>query len=505
MPPSKCDYIALPHEDGFWKTWQHDQRSQEMRGDRIYMNEWAHYVLGHFLDARGIFHTVSVESGRGPGKSKGGYDIGHGAARSLRSCLVLYMREFEKQLEATRRGFEDWMVERGCWDEYRWTRNEVTHRQTGALIQFRGIEKKKSSLKGVEPRRNTLAIWDEAQDVSDESMTLFEPSLHRVPNALQLFFWNPRNPGDPVARRYQHKKVPGVLTVRTNWRFNPWHNMALERIRLKDLEENPEEYDWTWEGDFYPDTGSNRVLPMTIIDAASRAMGSEWCPNLSWEHMDSPVVMGVDSAHTGKTGFCVRRGPLVKHLAAVYCGHGTRDAVREAHKLMQFYGVSVIYYDASAASADFGPMAEEMSLRQGLDWGDCKIVPVPFTTGVSGPGVEYQGEETNSQAFHRLPDQLAIAARIRMQNTANLEHGVCRHGIKSCLVFDPELVRDPHKWQWARIEMNQPMIERTGANKIQIEKGEPSPDMFDSLRVSLREDVDRGLKADSEHLATALV
>ena len=493
--------IGLPHKAGYWKENPH----QELRSDVVYLTRWAYAIFKHFKERRCAYNKVLVHSGRAAAKNKSSYDIMGLVLRTMPNSTIWFMREVEAQLREPRIGFENWMSGRGCHDEFRWTADMVWHKDTGSRLTWRGIEKKKSSLRGLEPDQNTLVVVDEAEDISEESFQLLLPTINRVPNPMMLMMCNPKDPGSPVSRRYMNKVTAGVLTVKTTWDHNPWYNRSIEAERLEAMENDPVNYDWIWNGSYAPDVGENKLLPMALIDAASQAMGSDWCPELVWERMDSPIVMGVDSAHTGKTGFCIRRGPLVKHLDSVYCGSGTRDAVLEAHRLYKLWGVEIIYFDASAATRDFGPMAEEMARREGLDWGNCIIVPVPFTAPVQGGDREFQGEELNRQAFNQLPDQLGYAVRIRMQNTHNLKMGVCKHGVKSCIVFDKALVSDQHRWQYSRIECNQVVITHTGANKIKLDKGEPSPDQFDALRISYRDDVDHGLRADSEHLAAMLV
>lgn len=114
---------------------------------------------------------------------------------------------------------------------------------------FRGLNENLDSIKST---ARILINWtDEAENVSDDAFTRLIPTLRAEEegwNAELWVTWNPERRNSPVDKRFRQSNDPLIKIVEMNWRDNPWFPAKLNRERLRDLAERPDEYDWVWEG-----------------------------------------------------------------------------------------------------------------------------------------------------------------------------------------------------------------------------------------------------------------
>jgi phage terminase large subunit len=91
----------------------------------------------------------------------------------------------------------------------------------GGLIIFEGMQTYTAeSIKSLEGY--DIAWVEEAQTLSDRSLTLLRPTI-RKPNSELWFSWNPRNASDPVDKLLRTKPLPtDAAVVRANYQDNPW-------------------------------------------------------------------------------------------------------------------------------------------------------------------------------------------------------------------------------------------------------------------------------------------
>jgi phage terminase large subunit len=115
---------------------------------------------------------------------------------------------------------------------------------------FVGLERNVDSIKS--KSRILLAWIDEAEGVTEKSWVKLIPTLREEDSEIWVT-WNPEDEESPTNKRF-HTKVaaPDLRTkiVEMNWRDNPWFPAILDRKRLKDKEERPDNYDHIWEGAF---------------------------------------------------------------------------------------------------------------------------------------------------------------------------------------------------------------------------------------------------------------
>lgn len=119
------------------------------------------------------------------------------------------------------------------------------------LIIFKGMnDYTAESAKSLE--RFKRAWIDEAQTLSGRSLALLGPTIHRWTNSEIWASWNPTRRADPIDEFFRGApNKPGeIVSVKANWRDNPFWNDSAERQRLLELDRYPERYPHTYEGEY---------------------------------------------------------------------------------------------------------------------------------------------------------------------------------------------------------------------------------------------------------------
>lgn len=95
---------------------------------------------------------------------------------------------------------------------------------------------------------------EEAQSLSEKSLTLLRPTIRWEANGGQSemwFSWNPMRPTDPIEKMLRGTAIPtGAKVIRANWRDNPWFPKVLEQERRDDFANRPDRYAHIWEGEY---------------------------------------------------------------------------------------------------------------------------------------------------------------------------------------------------------------------------------------------------------------
>jgi phage terminase large subunit len=208
-------------------------------------------------DVRGAY------GGRGSAKTRSfakmvavrGYIYGKMGLRGQLLCARQFMNSLEdSSLEECKRAIEDepWLAA-----YYEIGEKYIKSRDGRISFAFAGLDRNISSVKS---KGRILLCWvDEAEDVSDYSWMVLIPTLREEGedwNAELWVTWNPRRKGSPTDIRFRKTKDARYKVVQLNWRDNPKFPAKLERERLRDLENRPEEYDHIWEGAYGNIAGS---------------------------------------------------------------------------------------------------------------------------------------------------------------------------------------------------------------------------------------------------------
>jgi phage terminase large subunit len=112
---------------------------------------------------------------------------------------------------------------------------------------FSGLDRNIDSIKS--KSRIRLAWVDEAEPVTDEAWMKLIPTIREDGSELWVT-WNPESKRSATHKRFRGASDPLMRIVEMNWRDNPWFPEKLERDRLRDLRDRPEQYAHIWEGDF---------------------------------------------------------------------------------------------------------------------------------------------------------------------------------------------------------------------------------------------------------------
>lgn len=113
---------------------------------------------------------------------------------------------------------------------------------------FVGLSRNLNSIKS--KFRVLLAWLDEAEPITEEAWVKLIPTLREEDSELWLT-WNPERKKSATNKRFRHANDNDrIKIVEMNWRDNPWFPEILNRVRLKDQRERPEQYPHIWEGDY---------------------------------------------------------------------------------------------------------------------------------------------------------------------------------------------------------------------------------------------------------------
>lgn len=121
--------------------------------------------------------------------------------------------------------------------------------KNGNEFLFYGLKSNIAEVKGLHGVRRT---WlEEAQRVSQSSLTYLIPTVMRdFPDCELWASWNPDDEEDPIHKMFVTDADETVKCIKVNYYDNPWFPESLNKVRLRDLKNNPQRYEWIWEGNF---------------------------------------------------------------------------------------------------------------------------------------------------------------------------------------------------------------------------------------------------------------
>jgi phage terminase large subunit len=108
------------------------------------------------------------------------------------------------------------------------------------------------NLNSIKSKSRILLAWvEEAEPVTEEAWVKLIPTLREEDSELWVT-WNPERKKSPTNQRFHTSVNTDARTkiAEINWRDNPWFPDILNRVRLKDERERPEQYAHIWEGEF---------------------------------------------------------------------------------------------------------------------------------------------------------------------------------------------------------------------------------------------------------------
>lgn len=227
-----------------------------------------------------------------PARYKGAWG-GRGSAKShefaknvLKLCIekpgtrFVCVREVQRTLEqSVKRLLEDKIKTYKLENDFKVSNTQIATPGDGVII-FQGMQDHTAeSIKSLE---GFNGAWvEEAQTVSDRSLTLLRPTI-REPNSELWFSWNPRHATDPVDRLLRGPdKPPNSIVIGSSYRDNPWFPDVLRSEMEWDQRRDPEKFAHVWLGE-YERHSESRVFKNWVIedfdtpDTASFLYGGDW-------------------------------------------------------------------------------------------------------------------------------------------------------------------------------------------------------------------------------------
>lgn len=198
-----------------------------------------------------------AHGGRGSGKTRSfakmaavrGYIHGMAGESGVILCARQFMNSLEdSSLEECKRAIEEEPFLAAYYDvgdKYIKSRDDRIH------FSFAGLDRNIASIKS---KGRLLLCWvDEAEPVTDEAWLTLIPTLREEGsdwNAELWVTWNPKRKTAPVEGRFRFSTDPLTKVVELNWKDNPKFPAKLERDRLRDLAERPDQYGHIWDGEY---------------------------------------------------------------------------------------------------------------------------------------------------------------------------------------------------------------------------------------------------------------
>jgi phage terminase large subunit len=195
--------------------------------------------------------------GRGSAKTRSfakmaavrGMMFGSSGVSGIIVCARLFMNSLEdSSLEEVKRAIED---ESWLSDYYDVGDKYIKSKDGRISFAFSGLDRNIASIKS---KGRILICWvDEASPVTNDAWSTLIPTLREEGsdwNAELWVTWNPEREVDAVEKRFRLSSDPLIRMVELNWRDNPKFPAKLERERLRDLDERPDQYDHIWEGGY---------------------------------------------------------------------------------------------------------------------------------------------------------------------------------------------------------------------------------------------------------------
>lgn len=201
-------------------------------------------------DVRGAY------GGRGSGKTRSfakmaavqGMRFGQAGIKGQILCARQFMNSLDdSSLEEVKRAIEDEPALAAYWavgEKY------IKSKDGRVWFSFAGLDRNIGSVKS---KGRILLCWvDEAEPVTEYAWDTLIPTLREEGdgwNAETWVTWNPARKTSAV-ERFRRSTDPLVKVVEMNWQDNPKFPALLERKRLSDQRERPDQYGHIWDGEY---------------------------------------------------------------------------------------------------------------------------------------------------------------------------------------------------------------------------------------------------------------
>lgn len=190
-----------------------------------------------------------ARGGRGSGKSRFFAGLLVETAMMRPGLRAVCVREIQRSLkDSAKKLIEDTIQRYGVGSEFE-TLEAETRTPGGGVILYHGL--KDHTAESVKSLEGMDVAWvEEAQSLSQRSLTLLRPTIRAAGSEIWAS-WNPTRKHDPIEEmQRQLANDPDAVSLVANWRDNPWFPDELEKERVRDQRDRPDQYDHIWEGDY---------------------------------------------------------------------------------------------------------------------------------------------------------------------------------------------------------------------------------------------------------------
>lgn len=376
-------------------------------------------------------------------------------------CRIVCARQFATNIDlSVKPAIEDVArrLEPGRW---RFDRYLLTHKRTGARVDFQGLDRNPEAMRSW---HDVKLVWvEEAQFLTATVWEVLRNSVRADGSRLALTY-------QPIVRAgpawdMRSDPPPDAYVRQVLWSDNPHLPATMEAERQLCLEREPDRYAHVWQGE--PDDGDEASIVLSwpkLIDAVgdhgANAGG------------DGSAVVGFDVSGEGSNyhAAVVRRGDVVVRWDRWQST--LVDAVKRVSVLADEHEAGEVRYDAGGVGGGVAGLWPDEAMRVWRTEGE------NFGGAVKSPGTLYTESVTNGERFRRRNAQMAWGVRDLL---ADGRLRIDRGGGEDA----QELVR----------QLAQPRRRPTLDGRIDIEKGEPSPDLYDATVLAFSPLSDAGLVA----------
>lgn len=205
-------------------------------------------LIPMFAIPRGDLRHRAIHGGRGSAKSATAAKMSAiwGAIEPLR---ILCTRDLQVSIKESFHAEVKAAIASIPWLELFYDVGENYIRgRNGTEYLFKGLRHNLSSIKST--HGIDLCIVEEAEDVTDSSITELEPTIRKHKSEI-WWLWNPKIEGSAIDTMFrQNEPPPRSMVIEMNHRDNPWFKLTpLEEQRLHHQRtREPAQYEHIWEG-----------------------------------------------------------------------------------------------------------------------------------------------------------------------------------------------------------------------------------------------------------------
>lgn len=173
--------------------------------------------------------------------------IGAKAAQEGREGIILCCRDLMNSLDDSSLEEVKAAIRSDDWLSAVYEVGEKFVRTSDGRVDFKfaGLRHNVDSIKS---KARVILCWvDEADPVSEEAWEKLIPTVREDESEIWVT-WNPERRNSEVDRRFRHSQEEDVRAVEMNWRDNEFFPDILNKDRLRDQRERPDQYEHIWEG-----------------------------------------------------------------------------------------------------------------------------------------------------------------------------------------------------------------------------------------------------------------